>query len=561
MTDPLIAEDNVSDDYEDVKKINTEIAMSDRANEIAASESGMGSSFGDSHDVSNIEPSIANPQHQHEHQQLHESEHPPQHGLDEDIDLQGDKEPVNDLVHVAEANEHDNAPGENEDPLLADTGDKGDINEAIIKSLLLTVHRSYMEAAAANSGVLEHHSPNSTTPKERNSHLDAYNAAHKPIANMFIPGHVLAKHNSRTKLTTDDIQLILFLIVQVKPFKYVGDRSLSQTKKWLIIQERFEQIKKKQFGTNKSVLVPTVRTLQRQLASAVTRGQERVSTSMSVSYIVNHTAKIIKDLDRYSSLSEMEFVLAALNLLSDKIKHGEYSNAPVEFSMVQPYSSLDTNGSILKRTTVPPSLLSSKIPSLSQYSKEGSTEISNGQQTSSQVSTLDAASVLASTAVQEVMNSVEPANRDVPVDIVSPELHGTQSSGVDEISLTKTLNDLNHFRHGVEDILVKISEGSDLEKYLVRAVPIIKNVLAHLEKFRDLHKREVERIEREAEQAIEAAREKRDILLLATKQTKLNQNQVNEQFVRRLLDVIPEDQEKIPDLVATLEEIANVCQQ
>lgn len=553
MTDTLLVGNGVSSEYPHVvKKLKSEIDMSDEDQSEDVGGSGIGTSFGDDRDVGSIEPSIANHQH---------------HQPDQDDVLHGNKEGDDDLVrHVVAEDTHGDGPSENEDPLLV--VDKGDINEAIIKSLLLTVHQSYMEAAGA--GVVGGHSPHSphsahSTPKERNSHLDAYNAAHKPIANMFIPGHVLTKNNCRTKLTTDDIQLILFLIVQVKPFKYVGDRSLSQTKKWLIIQDRFEQIKKKQFGTNKRVLVPTVRTLQRQLASAVARGQERVSPSMSVSYIVNQTAKIIKELDRYSSLSEMEFVLAALNLLSDKIKHGEYSNAPVEFSMVQPYNGhSDSHISLLKSSSVPPSLLSSRIPPLLQYAKEAGREASsssNGLATSPQIPNLDAAAVLSSSAVEDTMGTVE-SSREIPVELVSPELHDSNAPGVDEISLTKTLSALSSCRSAAEELVLKLMESGEDQEDFAKAVPAIKDVLTFLQKFRDLHKREVDRIEREAERAIEAAREKRDLLLLATKQTRLNQVQVNEQFVRKLLDLIPvSEQAKNPELVATLDAITSVSQQ
>lgn len=58
------------------------------------------------------------------------------------------------------------------------------------------------------------------------------------------------------KLAPDEIKLIMFLIVEIKPFKYIGDKSLSQTKKWELIRTRYYDAK----ANNKDVevIVPTV---------------------------------------------------------------------------------------------------------------------------------------------------------------------------------------------------------------------------------------------------------------------------------------------------------------
>lgn len=64
------------------------------------------------------------------------------------------------------------------------------------------------------------------------------------------------KNPHRIKLAPDEIKLIMFLIVEIKPFKYIGDKSLSQTKKWELIRTRYYDAK----ANNKDVevIVPTV---------------------------------------------------------------------------------------------------------------------------------------------------------------------------------------------------------------------------------------------------------------------------------------------------------------
>ncbi|CAH6719196.1 hypothetical protein CLIB1444_02S03070 [[Candida] jaroonii] len=134
------------------------------------------------------------------------------------------------------------------------------------------------------------------------------------------------KNNVRSKLTTSDIKLILYLIITIKPFKYIGDRSLSQTKKWELIQKRFSEIKQKSNDSsgNPGVIIPTVRTLQRQLSSAIKKCKLR---NNSESLLNNKHDPIFRNIKEDSSLMDLELAVSELFELSETLKNGKIANS------------------------------------------------------------------------------------------------------------------------------------------------------------------------------------------------------------------------------------------
>lgn len=147
------------------------------------------------------------------------------------------------------------------------------------------------------------------------------------------------KNIHRTKLTTYDVKIILFLIIEVRPFKYVGDRSVSQTRKWELIQDKYSLLKHADYPGDQKIIVPTVRTLQRQLATAIKKAtikrEEKKAqgeyliddTSSILSHDEDHYVKnIVKDISINSSVSQMEWAILLLNDLSDKLKSGKVAS-------------------------------------------------------------------------------------------------------------------------------------------------------------------------------------------------------------------------------------------
>ncbi|KAG5418631.1 hypothetical protein I9W82_004159 [Candida metapsilosis] len=139
------------------------------------------------------------------------------------------------------------------------------------------------------------------------------------------------KNPHRIKLSNQDIKLILYLIVDIKPFKYVGNRSLSQTKKWEIIQNKYYDLKFRE-NNDTNFIIPTVRTLQRQVAGAVKKAQKQRAKERAAGYTRTHTIPQTLpeiDADDYynfrhvspnSPQEELESALLDLHELSDKIK-------------------------------------------------------------------------------------------------------------------------------------------------------------------------------------------------------------------------------------------------
>ncbi|KAK6462935.1 hypothetical protein DFJ63DRAFT_334511 [Scheffersomyces coipomensis] len=138
---------------------------------------------------------------------------------------------------------------------------------------------------------------------------------------------------TRSKLSTEDIKIILYLIIKIKPFKYIGDRSLSQTRKWEIVQAKYSQVKEQlkpsssaSPAPNSNLVVPTVRTLQRQLATAIKKALTRREESGSSDKV--NTIEKPDDYYNYdfitieNSLSELENYVLELNELSENFKAG-----------------------------------------------------------------------------------------------------------------------------------------------------------------------------------------------------------------------------------------------
>lgn len=147
------------------------------------------------------------------------------------------------------------------------------------------------------------------------------------------------KNPHRMKLSAEDVKLILYLIVEVKPFKYVGNRSLSQTKKWEIIQNKYYDLKFKE-QNNTNFIVPTVRTLQRQLVAAIRKAEARRLKELANGinlhpHIIPGTLAEIDADDYYnfrhitvdSPQEEFEAALLELHELSDKIKQLKLENS------------------------------------------------------------------------------------------------------------------------------------------------------------------------------------------------------------------------------------------
>lgn len=143
----------------------------------------------------------------------------------------------------------------------------------------------------------------------------------------------LIKTSHRTKLSTQDIKLILYLIVHIKPFKYVGDRKISQTRKWELIQSRYEEIKKSEATNNilvnvhDEIIVPTVRTLQRQLANAIKKAKLRRGGSNSHDIGRVPGKYLFNSITRKSTISELELALLELYESSEQLKNGKGSNS------------------------------------------------------------------------------------------------------------------------------------------------------------------------------------------------------------------------------------------
>ncbi|KAG7663504.1 uncharacterized protein J8A68_002963 [[Candida] subhashii] len=139
------------------------------------------------------------------------------------------------------------------------------------------------------------------------------------------------RNPNRSKLSVKDIRLIMYLIIHIKPFKYIGNRSFSQTKKWELLQDKYFEIRSQETNSE-NFSVPTIRTLQRQLAGAIkkARARRKKDEEMGVvrSHIIPSTLDAIEKDEYYdysriepdSSLAEMEDAVFDLHEVSEKIK-------------------------------------------------------------------------------------------------------------------------------------------------------------------------------------------------------------------------------------------------
>lgn len=163
---------------------------------------------------------------------------------------------------------------------------------------------------------------------------------------------------SKSKLNGNDIRLILYLIVQIKPFKYVGDRSVSQTYKWELVQRKYVEIKEKELYSPTKVVAPTVRTLQRQLASAIKRASSRASSNQDTTLNIG---EILERISRDSSVEELEDATYQLNTFSENLKAGR--EVPVD-SVFTSHEFDSLSELILSLPRIP--LMSSQTTSTSQ---------------------------------------------------------------------------------------------------------------------------------------------------------------------------------------------------
>ncbi|ODV81591.1 uncharacterized protein CANTADRAFT_3685 [Suhomyces tanzawaensis NRRL Y-17324] len=174
-----------------------------------------------------------------------------------------------------------------------------------------------------------------STP-QRNEKYDSANVSGTssnttPIVSVTEDAHPSAIRSHRTKLSSQDIKLILYLISSIKPFKYIGDRSLSQTKKWEAIQQRYGQIKRMDGDASEAVVIPTIRTLQRQLSSAIKKALMKRLENKRLGKFLYHEeqdieaeeARIDQEINMDSALPELENALLELNDLSDRYRSGK----------------------------------------------------------------------------------------------------------------------------------------------------------------------------------------------------------------------------------------------
>lgn len=137
---------------------------------------------------------------------------------------------------------------------------------------------------------------------------------------------MIFKGIKRTKLSGYDLKLILYLIIKIKPFKYIGDRSLSQTKKWELIQTRFAGMKLGIGNESSNSVIPTIRTLQRQLANTIRKTKLKARKDVGDHQDDSVTYAFIDSLNLDSSVEELEMAVQKLHELSEKFKSGQGSS-------------------------------------------------------------------------------------------------------------------------------------------------------------------------------------------------------------------------------------------
>lgn len=137
---------------------------------------------------------------------------------------------------------------------------------------------------------------------------------------------MIFKGIKRTKLSGYDLKLILYLIIKIRPFKYIGDRSLSQTKKWELIQTRFAGMKLGIGNESSNSVIPTIRTLQRQLANTIRKTKLKARRDVGNHQDDSATYAFIDSLNLDNSVEELEMAVQKLHELSEKFKSGQGSS-------------------------------------------------------------------------------------------------------------------------------------------------------------------------------------------------------------------------------------------
>lgn len=142
-----------------------------------------------------------------------------------------------------------------------------------------------------------------------------------------------ANNPHRIKLSNADIKIIMFFIIQIRPFKYLGNSGVTQANKWEEIRHKFMEYKRNLHETN--FIVPTVRTLQRQLATAIKkavcrRDSQRRNGVRTIQYheipdslteIKEDTHYLYNNISMDSTFAELETAVYELQELSNKIKY------------------------------------------------------------------------------------------------------------------------------------------------------------------------------------------------------------------------------------------------
>ncbi|KAF6068987.1 hypothetical protein FOB64_003624 [Candida albicans] len=142
-----------------------------------------------------------------------------------------------------------------------------------------------------------------------------------------------ANNPHRIKLSNADIKIIMFFIIQIRPFKYLGNSGVTQANKWEEIRHKFMEYKRNSHETN--FIVPTVRTLQRQLATAIKkavcrRDSQRRNGVRTIQYheipdslteIKEDTHYSYNNISMDSTFAELETAVYELQELSNKIKY------------------------------------------------------------------------------------------------------------------------------------------------------------------------------------------------------------------------------------------------
>lgn len=165
---------------------------------------------------------------------------------------------------------------------------------------------------------------NISTDNNINQSLDISNASTPSSSS------VVLKNNGRSKLSIQNVRILLYFIFEIKPFKYVGDRSINQTRKWEIIQEKYAQSRKNDSFETEFV-VPTVRTLQRQLASAIKKAKlkKEAMNNKGIKISEEDITSLFKSIGPDSSTETLELALLELHEYSERLKNGKASNSPI----------------------------------------------------------------------------------------------------------------------------------------------------------------------------------------------------------------------------------------